>query len=132
MQLRGNLARLVTGIAIFLLPALYNVHAASSKIPTLTSAQAAAHVGSRAKVCGTVVDARHAIQSKGQPTYLNFDKPYPHPAFTALIWGKDRDNFGMPPDIQFRGHIICITGKIETSHGTPQIVVRSPDQISGR
>lgn len=132
MQLRSNFVKVVTGIAIYLLLALFNAHAATSEIPTFTAEQAAAHVGKRAKICGTVVDARHAVQNKGQPTYLNFDKPYPHPAFTALIWGKDRDNFDMPPDIQFRGHTICITGKIETSNGVPQIVVRSPGQISGR
>jgi hypothetical protein len=42
---------------------------------TLTAQDAAAHVGETATVCGTIVSANYAVKSKGQPTFLNFDKP---------------------------------------------------------
>ena len=131
MQRSNHVIPFVTGIALFLLPALCNASADTKEIPVINTAQAAAHVGKQAKVCGTVVDARHAIKTKGQPTYLNMDKPYPHPTFTAVIWGKDRGRFGMPPNILYRGRTICVTGKISIDHGTPEIVVQSPTQIGG-
>jgi antitoxin HicB len=39
-----------------------------------------------------------AAHSKGQPTFLNLDQPYPTHIFTALIWGSDRPKFGQPEE----------------------------------
>ena len=131
MQRINHIIPFGTGIVLVLLLALCSASADTTEIPVINAAQAAAHAGKQAKVCGTVVDARHAIKTKGQPTYLNMDKPYPHPTFTAVIWGKDRSHFGMPPNILYRGRTICVTGKISIDHGTPEIVVESPAQIGG-
>jgi hypothetical protein len=51
----------------------------------LSSGEAAQHVGEHATVCGTVVSGHYAARSKGQPTFLDFDQPYPNSAFKALI-----------------------------------------------
>ena len=32
--------------------------------------------------------------SKGKPTFINFDKPYPSQDFTVMIWDDDRAEFG--------------------------------------
>jgi hypothetical protein len=53
------------------------------------------HVGETATVCGSVVSTRYAASTKGQPTFLNLDKPYPNQVFTVLIWGS-RSKFGTP------------------------------------
>jgi hypothetical protein len=46
-----------------------------------------AHISEEATVfCGQVVSTIYAARSKGQPTFLNPDKPYPHAVFTVLIW----------------------------------------------
>ena len=50
-------------------------------------------LGQKATVCGIVASATFLSRSKGQPTFLNLDQPYPRQIFTAVIWGKDREYF---------------------------------------
>lgn len=95
----------------------------------IPAAEAAAHEGERGTVCGEVASTRYADRSNGEPTFLNLDRPYPNQVFTALIWGDDRPRFEEPPERHFRGRRICVTGKIGSYRGVPQIVVRRPDQI---
>jgi micrococcal nuclease len=91
--------------------------------------QASRHVGERKAVCGEVVSATYARSSRGRPTFLNLDEPYPDHIFTALIWGSDRSKFDEPPEVKYRDKAICVTGRIESYRGKPQIIVRSPNQI---
>jgi hypothetical protein len=70
-----------------------SIHAQKEK---LTAAEAKNHVGEKATVCGTVASTHCAEKSKGQPTFLNLDEPYPKQIFTIVIWGKDRPKFGEP------------------------------------
>ena len=44
----------------------------------LTASEAKEHYGETATVCGDVVSTRYASSTKGQPTFLNLDKPYPN------------------------------------------------------
>jgi hypothetical protein len=44
----------------------------------LTSTEAKAHIGETATVCGSVASTRFAASTKGQPIFLNLDKPYPN------------------------------------------------------
>jgi micrococcal nuclease len=94
----------------------------------LTTAEAKQHLGETATVCGKVVSTRYASSTKGQPTFLNLDKPYPEQIFTVVIWGSARSKFGRP-EVDFRDKQICISGKIEEYRGTPEIVANSPEQI---
>src|SRR5215472_2011651 len=96
---------------------------------TLTASQAKDHVGEKATVCGVVASARHAAQSKGSPTFVNLDKPYPNQVFTILIWGEDLPKFSDKPT-SWNGKNVCATGTISSYHGIPESVARSPDQIS--
>jgi DNA/RNA endonuclease YhcR with UshA esterase domain len=95
----------------------------------IPAAEASRHVGERGTVCGEVASTRYAPSANGEPTFLNLERPYPNQVFTALIWGEDRPRFGRAPEEHFRGRRICVTGKITEYRGTPQIVVRRPDQI---
>jgi hypothetical protein len=80
----------------------------------LTASEARAHVGESATVCGEVVSTRFASSTKGRPTFLNLDKPYPGQIFTIVIWGEDRAKFGAPE---------------ETYRGTPEIIASDPKQL---
>ena len=87
------------------------------------------YIGMEKTVCGTVASATYAVRSKGRPSFLNLDQPYPKQIFTVVIWGSDRNKFKNPPETFFKGKRICVTGIIEDYRGKPEIIVRSPDQI---
>ena len=95
---------------------------------TLTATQAKDHIGEQATVCGKVVSTGFAESSRGRPTFLNFDKPYPDQIFTLVIWGSDRSKFG-DPETKYRGKRVCVTGKISAFKGVPELVANEPAQI---
>jgi hypothetical protein len=95
---------------------------------SLAPAEAKAHVGEMATVCGKVVSARFAESSNRQPTFLNLDSPFPKHIFTVVIFGSDRAKFG-EPEKDFINQTICATGTIEDYRGIPQIVAKEPKQI---
>jgi hypothetical protein len=79
-----------------------------------------------------VVDSRYATGSKGQPTFLNFDKPYPNHTFTVVIWGSDRGAFPASPESHYKGKQVCATGLVESYKGKPQIIGRAASQLQIR
>jgi len=93
-----------------------------------TAAEAKAHIGEVAIVCGKVVNTRFADNIRGTPTFLNFEKPHPNQLFTVVIWGRFRDKFDKP-EAKYKDKEICVRGKIEEHRGTPQIEARDPAQI---
>jgi hypothetical protein len=98
---------------------------------TITAAEASKHVGETATVCGVVVSAHFAATSRGRPTFLNLDEPYPRQIFTIVIWGSDRGKFGAS-ETAYKGKRICVTGGIDSYRGVPQIVAHDPAQISSQ
>lgn len=68
----------------------------------ITPAEAINYIGQEKTVCGVVVSTKYAFFSKGQPTFLNLDKPYPNHIFTVVIWGKDRVKFSNPQKLTIR------------------------------
>jgi hypothetical protein len=91
------------------------------KAQVLTSAEAKDHVGESATVCGLIASENTATSSRGTPTFVNLDQPYPHQVFAVLIWGSDKAAVGQVPKT---GHI-CAKGTISLYRGVPEIVVRS-------
>jgi hypothetical protein len=94
----------------------------------ITTAQAKDHVGEKATVCGDVVSTGYASRTRGNPTFINLDKPYPDQVFTVLVWGSDRPKFG-DPEATYRSKHVCVTGKITDYKGAPEIVAYEPAQI---
>ena len=94
----------------------------------ITPLEAKDHIGESATVCGSVVSTRYAASTKGQPTFLNLEKPYPNQIFTVVIWGSNRSRFGTP-ESEYKGKRICVTGKIADYRGVPEIVASNPEQI---
>jgi DNA/RNA endonuclease YhcR with UshA esterase domain len=94
----------------------------------LSATEAKDHIGETATVCGNVVSTRYAASTKGQPTFLNLDKPYPNQIFTVVIWGSKRSKFGAP-ETDYKGKRVCVNGRIAEYRGVPQIVADDPQQI---
>jgi hypothetical protein len=99
---------------------------------TISPQDAAKFIGETKTVCGTVASAHFAAKTKGQPTFINLDKPYPKQIFTVLIWGSDRSKFEKPPETLYSGKEICVTGMIRSYQGKAEIVVKDPGQIKGK
>lgn len=90
------------------------------------------HVDEDARVCGVVAQARYAEASNGQPTFLDFGRPYPNEVFSAVIWGgaPERAKYPEPPEMLYLRRHVCVTGHIELYEDKPQIVVRYPAQLT--
>ena len=98
--------------------------------PAIAAENALNYVGQTGTVCGTVASVRYAVHTKGQPTFLNLNRPYPNQIFTALVWGRDRAKFLEPPETCYRGRKICVTGRIVEYRGKAEIIVKDPSQIT--
>ena len=99
--------------------------AAAAQAAHLTSKEAKNHVGEKATVCGKVVGIHFVSSGKGQPTFIHFDEPYPDQIFTLE---SDRPKFGRPEEI-YRDKGLCVTGKITSYLGIPEIVASNPIQV---
>jgi hypothetical protein len=106
------------------------LHVALTGQERISPTEASKYVGKPAIVCGQVASATFAAGSRGRPTFLNLDRPYPTQIFTALIWGENRANFTSPPEKAYSGKKICVRGTVSSYHGQPQIVVSDPSQIA--
>ena len=94
----------------------------------ITAAETKDHVGETRTVCGKVVSTHFASKSKGEPTFLNLDEPYPKEVFTILIWGSDRARFGVP-ETKYKDAKVCVTGEITGHRDKPEIIATEPGQI---
>jgi hypothetical protein len=94
---------------------------------SISAAEAKKHVGEKATVCGEVASGHYAASTRGNPTFINLDKPYPDQVFTVLIWGSDRPKFRDPEE--YRNKHICVTGKVSNYKGVPEVVAYDPSQI---
>jgi len=119
----------ITLAAIYCIILMWTALAQAQK--SIQAADAKDHIGERVTVCGQVASTHFAERSKGEPTFINLDKPYPHQIFTILIWGSDRTKFG-DPERTYTGKHICVTGKIASYRGVAEIIAYEPSQISSR
>lgn len=100
-------SRLLVGA--FALAALF-APAAEKRV---TAREAKDHVGETATVCGTVVSARHATQSKGEPPFPDLDEPFPQQIFTIVIAvvtaqsSGNRSAASVPPPCICPCHSLC-------------------------
>ena len=95
---------------------------------SISAAEAKHHVGETTTVCGDVASAHYAPRSRGEPTFINLDQPYPNQIFTILIWGSDRQKFGVPEET-YRDKRVCVTGRLGDFRGVPEIIATEPTQI---
>jgi hypothetical protein len=107
----------------------FTLQAATARNVAISAADAGHFLGQERTVCGLVASATFASESRGQPTFLNLDKPYPDHIFTIVIWGTDRSRFSVAPEHAYRYKRVCVTGRITAHKGKPEIIVTSPVQI---
>ena len=101
------------------------------KAQRITAAEAQSHVGETATVCGKVVHAavsKYKVTGRGQPVFLDLDKPEPDPTFIIVAWPED----GKPEQLgpSYMEKQVCVTGKIIKGPAVPQIIATKPSQIS--
>lgn len=95
----------------------------SGDISRIQASDAVRYVGQYKTVCGRVAQIKEF--SKG--TYLNIGQAYPSQDLTIVVWSSDQYQVG---DIhQYANKNICISGKISTYKGIPQIKFNSADQV---
>jgi hypothetical protein len=66
-------------------------------------------------------------QARDSQLFLNLDEPYPRQIFTIVIWGSDRPKFGEPAK-RYRDSRVCVTGKITSHQGIPEIAANDPTE----
>jgi hypothetical protein len=116
-------------INILIVVLLLSIAAPAYSQVTISPEDAINHIGENGTVCGVVASAHFAGRTKGQPTFLNLNRPYPSHIFTILIWGSDRSKFPGSPELYYNHKKICVTGTIKQYKGIPEIIVRDPSQI---
>ncbi len=134
-QLRKSIKYLLPALAVVLILGLmlsrvYQPEPALKPEGTIDAHEAAQFSGKVMVVCGVVASTDYREDIGGQPTFLNFGRPYPDQTFTAVIWGRDLNKWNVSPHIHYAGRSICVTGRIEEHNDSPQIIVSSPEQIS--
>ena len=97
---------------------------------SIASNKAIDYVGEYVTVCGEVVSAHFASRSRGKPTFLNIDEPYPRQTFTVVIWGNNRNKFGGNPENTLLWKDVCVTGRVEIFRSVAQVTAKSSDQIT--
>jgi hypothetical protein len=115
--------------ALFLAAWLTFVLAQLPPVERLAAGQAGEHVGECFTVCGLVASARYAETSRGSPTFLSLDRPFPQGALTVVIWGSERFKFGTP-EVEFGGKRVCATGTISEYQQRPQIIAIRRRQVA--
>ncbi len=96
----------------------------------LPAAEAASAAGRVVTVCGVLAETAYRRGTAGQPTFLNFERPYPNPVFVAVVWGENRPKFNPAPEKAFAvGDRLCVTGRVELYRGTAQVEVTDPAQV---
>ena len=118
-------------LSAFIVLLVYVSLAFGGETETISSESAYAHVGDYATVCGTVASAKYAVASRGQPTFLDFDRPYPNETFVAVIWGTARPAFG-EPEVTYLGRSVCISGTITKYRGKPEMILSNPKQLTAQ
>ena len=65
--------------------------------------------------------------NSGVVCFLNFSKDYDN--FSAVIFASDFPGFTMPPEFLYSGRTVQIIGIVLEYNGSPEIIVKTPDQI---
>ena len=95
--------------------------------------KATQYIGKDVTVTGSVVGITYAVHSRGSPTFINLGLNYPDPArLTVVIWGEDRDKFKPNPEKTYQGKNLYVRGVVGEYKGSPQIVVKLPEQIEAK
>lgn len=92
--------------------------------------EAASVEGQDTTIRGPVAGVSYRPDVNGAPTFINVGADYPDSSrFTVIVWGQDRDAFTSTPENTYKGKKVCVSGKVASYRGLPQMEVSGPDQI---
>jgi DNA/RNA endonuclease YhcR with UshA esterase domain len=101
--------------------------AVGKDVPEYTALESAKHIGETATVTDKVDDV---YQAKGGSVFLHMGGKHPNESFTVFIPTASASAFS---DFKvYEGKTITVSGKIEEHQGKPEIVVKSPAQITSK
>ncbi len=92
-------------------------------IPVITWSDAHKYYNQYVIVEGTIVNTHNS----GIVCFLNFDTDYQY--FSAVIFASDFVGFPFIPEVFYLGKKVYIIGIIKEYNGSPEIIVKTPDQI---
>jgi micrococcal nuclease len=92
-------------------------------VPVINWSDAHKYYGRCVIVEGTII----GTYNSGIVCFLNFHKNYDY--FTAVIFASDFPEFTVPPEFFYSGKRVHIIGIILEYKGSPEIIVKTPDQI---
>ncbi|MBU7046418.1 MAG: thermonuclease family protein [Theionarchaea archaeon] len=93
------------------------------EIPVISWSDAQEYYNQYVIVEGTIVKTYNS----GNVCFLNFDTNYQ--CFTAVIFASDFPGFPFIPEVFYLGKTVYIIGIIKEYNGSPEIIVKTPDQI---
>lgn len=91
------------------------------------SLEAAKHIGETVTVTDKVDDA---YQAQGGNIFLNMGGKHPNESFTVFVPASASSEFKEVKN--YVGKTISVTGKIADHQGKPQIVIKSPSDITSK
>jgi micrococcal nuclease len=92
-------------------------------LPVIQWSETEAYYNQYVIVKGTIVNTHNT----GTVCFLNSHTDYHY--FTAVIFACDFSRFPTSPDIYYLGKTVYIIGIIKEYNNSPQIIVKTPDQI---
>ena len=92
-------------------------------IPVIDWSDAHKYYNQYVIVEGTIVNTFNS----GTVCFLNFDINYQY--FTAVVFASDFLGFSFIPEVFYLGKRVYIIGIIKEYNGSPEIIVKTPDQI---
>jgi micrococcal nuclease len=103
-----------------------NLTEEKTKLKTIGACQAENYSGKEMIVEGKVVST---YRSKKGNVFLNFEKPYPHQCFSAVIFSPNLSKFGENPEKNYNQKILRVRGKIRLYQGKPEIILNDVSQV---
>lgn len=96
----------------------------TNSVPLIIGAvQAADNIGKQVTVTGVVAQ----VSSRPSITFLNFDKPYPHSPFTAIVRGEGTNEFDNLSAL--KGKSVSVNGKVTEYNGKPEMELTARAQL---
>jgi DNA/RNA endonuclease YhcR with UshA esterase domain len=122
---RSTICTHLTCVAVAAALFVFALSRPAAALPIVPDSDAHKYVGQTVTVEGLVANV--FTSNKGN-TFLNFGRPYPKQAFTAVIFSSVRERF--PGVERWQGKKVRVTGRVELYKDRPEIKLNSPSQLS--
>ncbi|MGN6640866.1 MAG: hypothetical protein ACTHJ8_18290 [Mucilaginibacter sp.] len=113
---------------IVLLSAFVALFAFTASAQTRISAKdASKHLNETVTICDKIYSTK--LIENSNMVLLDVGGSHPNQYLTIVIKGEDRSKFNDKPEEYFKGHDVCVTGKLIDYKGKPEIIVSAADQL---